>query len=186
MENSREPSASFSKPSKVQESLLPEEETQSENIFKKWKNQPLKSYIGLYGKDKCQKHEKIYFLKTSKTGSTTIANILMRFGYARPGTNFLLGEASNGHGFFSENFYKIIKCTSRIVSEYFRKKILKRAMFFENGYMPFTLDTCFLGRDIPDRPKMDISYVHMKYNKTAVDEVMHPGMLFLFNINYII
>ena len=99
MEIFREPSASFSRPPKMQESLLPKEETQAESNVKKWKNQPLKSYIGLYGKDKCQKHEKIYFLKTSKTGSTTIANILMRFGYARPGTNFLLGEASNGHGF---------------------------------------------------------------------------------------
>ena len=59
-------------------------------------------------------------------------------------------------------------------------------MFFENGYMPFNLDTCFLGRDIPDRPKMDISYVHMKYNKTAVDEVMHPGMILKYKIMHYI
>jgi hypothetical protein len=35
-------------------------------------------------------------LKTSKTGSTTFANILMRFGFARQGTNFLMGESENG------------------------------------------------------------------------------------------
>ena len=71
----------------------------SERKFKKWKYRRLREYAALYGEGKCEKHEKIYFLKTSKTGSTTIANILMRFGYARPGTNFLLGEAANGHGF---------------------------------------------------------------------------------------
>ena len=113
-------------------------------IYKSWKNKPLKKTIGRYGKDTCEKHEKIYFLKTSKTGSTTMANILTRFGFARPGTNFLLGETTNG------------------------------AMFFINGYMPFNEDLCFLGRDIENRPKFDISYIHMRYNKTAVDNVMHP------------
>ena len=48
-------------------------------------------------------------------------------------------------------------------------------MFFANAYMPFTAETCFLGRDIKNRPKFDISFVHMRYNKTAIDEVMQPG-----------
>lgn len=109
---------------------------------KPWKSIRLSKRIGIYGKDQCQKQEKIYFLKTSKTGSTTMANILMRFGFARPGTNFLMGESNNG------------------------------AMFFLNGYMPFNEDVCFLGRDIPDRPRFDISYVHMKYNRTAIDRLM--------------
>ena len=42
----------------------------------------------------CSEVDKIYFLKTSKTGSTTIANILQRFGLRRPGTNFLMGEVN--------------------------------------------------------------------------------------------
>ena len=98
---------------------------------KPWKEKPLLDQIGSFGVDKCKKHEKIYFLKTSKTGSTTISNILMRFGFARPGTNYLLGECSNG------------------------------GMFFSNGYMPFNEKVCFLGRDMENRPKFDISFVHM-------------------------
>ena len=35
-------------------------------------------------------------------------------------------------------------------------------------------ETCYLGRNLPDQPKFDISYVHMRYNRTAVNEVMHP------------
>ena len=61
-----------------------------------WKKLPLKEQIGEFGKDTCEKKTSIYFLKTSKTGSTTFANILMRFGFARQGTNFLMGESENG------------------------------------------------------------------------------------------
>ena len=93
---------------------------------KPWKNLPLTSRIGRYGLDDCKKVEKVYFLKTSKTGSTTMANILMRFGFRREGTNFLLGETPNG------------------------------ALFFINGYMPFNEDICFLGRDIKPHPVFDI------------------------------
>ena len=100
--------------------------------YKKWKNIDLLDRIGEFKDGKCEKKEKIYFLKTSKTGSTTMANILIRFGFKRPGTNFLMGESPNG------------------------------AMFFLNGYMPFNEDLCYMGRDIPNRPKFDISYVHMR------------------------
>ena len=93
---------------------------------KPWKKLPLMSRIGRYGLDDCKKVEKIYFLKTSKTGSTTMANILMRFGFRRAGTNFLLGETPNG------------------------------ALFFINGYMPFNEDICYLGRDIKPSPVFDI------------------------------
>jgi len=107
-----------------------------------WKKLPFEEQIGEFGKDTCEKKTSIYFLKTSKTGGTTFANILMRFGFAREGTNYLMGESNNG------------------------------AMFFLNGYLPFNENLCFLGRDIPDRPLFDISYVHMRYNRTAVDRVM--------------
>ena len=106
--------------------------TSHEQQFKTWKNKPLAEWAGQYDVDKCEKKEKVYFLKTSKTGSTTMANILMRFGFKRPGTNFLMGESPNG------------------------------AMFFLNGYMPFNERLCYMGRDIPDRPLFDISYVHMR------------------------
>ena len=106
--------------------------TTSLDEHKPWKHMPLRDRTGIYGTDKCDRKEKIYFLKTSKTGSTTMANILMRFGFSRPGTNFLMGESPNG------------------------------AMFFLNGYMPFNENLCYIGRDIPDRPKFDISYVHMR------------------------
>ena len=36
--------------------------------------------MGDYELDQCEIQDKIYFLKTSKTGSTSIANILTRFG----------------------------------------------------------------------------------------------------------
>jgi len=104
----------------------------------------LDQVLASYEKGECSEVDKIYFLKTSKTGSTSVANILTRFGLRRPGTNFLMGEVSNG-GFF-----------------------------FKNGFMPFTAETCYMGRNLPDQPKFDISYVHMRYNKTAVNEVMHP------------
>ena len=31
-------------------------------------------------------------------------------------------------------------------------------------------------KDIKNRPKFDISLVHMRYNKTAINEVMHKDM----------
>lgn len=31
-----------------------------------------------------------------------------------------------------------------------------------------------MGQNLENRPKFDISYVHMRYNKTAVDMVMQP------------
>ena len=40
----------------------------------------LKKQMGDYELEKCKIQDKIYFLKTSKTGSTSIANILTRFG----------------------------------------------------------------------------------------------------------
>ena len=61
-----------------------------------------------------------------------MANILMRFGFSRPGTNFLIGESNNG------------------------------ALFFSNGYLPFNENVCFLGRDIQNRPNFDLSYIHMR------------------------
>ena len=40
----------------------------------------LKETLGLYEEKKCKSQDKIYFLKTSKTGSTSLANILTRYG----------------------------------------------------------------------------------------------------------
>ena len=104
----------------------------------------LEESIKAYEDGTCKESNKIYFLKTSKTGSTSVANLLMRFGLRRPGTTFLMGETANG-GFF-----------------------------FENQYMPFNAETCYLGRNIEPRPVYDISYVHMRYNKTAINHLMHP------------
>jgi len=50
------------------------------------------------------------------------------------------------------------------------------ALFFINGYMPFNEDVCFFGRDIKPRPRFDIAYPHMRYNKTAIDDLMHPNV----------
>ena len=40
----------------------------------------LKKQMGDYENNECKIQDKIYFLKTSKTGSTSVANILTRFG----------------------------------------------------------------------------------------------------------
>ena len=40
----------------------------------------LKKQMGDYELNQCKIEDKIYFLKTSKTGSTSVANILTRFG----------------------------------------------------------------------------------------------------------
>ena len=108
------------------------------------KFQSLETKLATFENGTCQESDKIYFLKTSKTGSTSVANLLMRFGLRRPGTNFLMGQNQNG-GFF-----------------------------FENQYLPFTAETCFLGNNLEPRPVFDISYVHMRYNRTAVNLLMHP------------
>ena len=71
--------------------------------------------LKLFEEKKCVRQEKIYFLKTSKTGSTTIANILIRLGLKANETNFLFGENGNG------------------------------GLFFTYSYMPFKAETCFLG-----------------------------------------
>jgi len=123
-----------------------------------------KKFRGQFGVDQCEKVEKIFFLKTSKTGSTTVANILMRFGFRRENSNFLLGELNNG---------LVLKIESSKLSSKFYYQ-LKRALFFVNGYMPFRIEACWLGRNIKPTPIFDISYVHMRYNKTAVDKLMHP------------
>ena len=133
--------------------------------FQKFETLRNLEHLGEFKDGNCLRREKIYFLKTSKTGSSTFANILVRFGFKRPGTNYLFGESSDG------------------------------AMFLNGFYMPFNEESCFMGRDIADRPKFDISYVHMRYipncskimvrnlfqsfyfsryNKTAIDNVMHP------------
>ena len=40
----------------------------------------LKKQMGDYELNQCKIEDKIYFLKASKTGSTSVANILTRFG----------------------------------------------------------------------------------------------------------
>ena len=40
----------------------------------------LKEVANNYENGKCSEQDKVYFLKTSKTGSTSVANILTRFG----------------------------------------------------------------------------------------------------------
>ena len=64
----------------------------------------LADLLAQYESKTCKEVDKIYFLKTSKTGSTSVANILTRFGLRRPGTNFLMGEVSNGGFFFKNGF----------------------------------------------------------------------------------
>ena len=51
----------------------------------------------------CRKHDSFFFLKTSKTGSTTISNMFFKFGYKYDKT-FLFGEQTNG-AIFWENGY---------------------------------------------------------------------------------
>lgn len=131
-------------PEKVINASAPYQQLHEEHAKVKKEIIALKESIGLYEKMECTRQEHVYFLKTSKTGSTTLANILIRLGLRVPGTNFLLGESSNG------------------------------GLFFTNAYMPFSAETCFMGQNLENRPKFDISYVHMRYNKTAVDIVMQP------------
>ena len=47
--------------------------------------------------------------------------------------------------------------------------------FIFNDHLPFSLDSCFLGKYITPRPVFDISYTHLKFNKSAIDLIMHPG-----------
>ena len=68
------------------------------------KPKDLAELLADYESKTCKEVDKIYFLKTSKTGSTSVANILTRFGLRRPGTNFLMGEVSNGGFFFKNGF----------------------------------------------------------------------------------
>ena len=49
----------------------------------------------------CRKHDSFFFLKTSKTGSTTISNMFFKFGFKYDKT-FLVGEQTNG-AIFWEN-----------------------------------------------------------------------------------
>ena len=51
--------------------------------------------------------------------------------------------------------------------------------------MPFTEETCFLGKDIPNRPKIDISSIHIRYNKTAIDRVMQPDVKKISVLRYV-
>ena len=48
-------------------------------------------------------------------------------------------------------------------------------LFFLNGYLPFNEKFCHLGRDIPKSPPFDISFVHLRYNKEAIERVMKPN-----------
>ena len=60
----------------------------------------LKKQMGDYELEQCEIQDKIYFLKTSKTGSTSIANILTRFGI-RNGIRILVQGSTdrvNCHG----------------------------------------------------------------------------------------
>ena len=89
--------------------------------------------------------KKVFFLKTSKTGSTTIANIMTRFAF-KHNLSALLGEQPNS------------------------------ALFFRTDYLPFSSDDCYLGRDVQPSPKFDISFVHLRYNREAIEKVLKPDM----------
>jgi len=39
---------------------------------------------------------------------------------------------------------------------------LNGGIWFTGSYLPFSEDICFLGRDISNRPKIDISAVHLR------------------------
>ena len=86
----------------------------------------------------CKEVDKIYFLKTSKTGSTSVANLLMRFGLRRPGTTFLLGETPNG------------------------------GLFFENKYMPFNAESCYLGQEMVLISHVIIFLLSIEHEQPAV------------------
>ena len=49
-------------------------------------------------------------------------------------------------------------------------------IWFINGFLPFNDDVCFLGKEIPNRPKIDISSIHIRFNKTAIDGIMQPDV----------
>lgn len=48
-------------------------------------------------------------------------------------------------------------------------------LFFLNGYLPFHDGFCYLGKHIENRPGFDMSFVHLRYNKEAIEKVMKPN-----------
>ena len=81
--------------------------------------QASRNSIGVYGVDNCEKKDRFFFLKTSKTGSTAITHMLMRRAYQMMHPVNVLSGADLGGSFWGEV-----------------------------AALPFTTDACYLGKGL--------------------------------------
>ena len=120
----------------------------------------------------CKPTKRVFFLKTSKTGSTTVANIMARFAFKH---NL---DALLGFGFYNHK--------TRLDSEFeqsftgfdeilFLGEQPNGALFFTGDYLPFSPQNCYLGRDIKPKLSFDMSFVHLRYKREMTETLIKPG-----------
>ena len=118
-------------------------------------------------KSECSPHTKFFFLKTSKTGSTTIANIFTRFGYKHDLTA-LMGESGNGNLFFVNGFlpFHDSKC-------YLGKDIKPQVQFdLSFVHLRYFLKEVHVKIAIHDTSYRAVTF---RYHKETIERIMDPS-----------
>ena len=120
----------------------------------------------------CKPIKRVFFLKTSKTGSTTVANIMARFAFKH---NL---DALLGFGFYNDESASI-QIFDRFFTEFdeilFLGEQPNGALFFTGDYLPFSPQNCYLGRDIKPKLTFDMSFVHLRYKREMTETLIKPG-----------
>ena len=49
------------------------------------------------------------------------------------------------------------------------------ALFFRKNYLPFDETDCYLGSNVVPAPLFDMSFVHLRYDRQAIDAVLKPN-----------
>ena len=105
----------------------------------------------------------IFFLKTSKTGSTTLMSIFQRYGL-KYSLSFLLGQECFRH------FMGLLSILWR--QRAFWKQSKNNGGMARND-RPINLEEdCWIGKNSKIEKKFNISTNHLHYNKTAVNALM--------------
>ena len=120
----------------------------------------------------CKPIKRVFFLKTSKTGSTTVANIMARFAF-KHNLDALLGFGFyNDKSASTQNFDKFFTEFDEIL---FLGEQPNGALFFTGDYLPFSPQNCYLGRDIKPKLTFDMSFVHLRYKREMTETLIKPG-----------
>ena len=107
-------------------------------------------------KTRCNPNQQIVFIKTHKTGSTTIQTIVNRYGFFH-NLSFVFNKNSSGNG----HFYFLPISAEESPQKYFLPPLNVR----DGDYNKYT--------------DYDMLAIHVRYNRTALDRIMKKGTKYI-------